>query len=64
MRKILSACLSLAALAAGPDYTSIMVTKVVDAGGNSLANGTATFQCARCLVMRGSEFAESIRFTG
>lgn len=41
---LLSACLSLPALAAGPGYTTIMATNVVDAGGNPLANGTATFQ--------------------
>jgi hypothetical protein len=48
MRKILiallSACLSLPAIAAGPGYTTIMATNLVDAGGNPLANGTATFQ--------------------
>jgi hypothetical protein len=48
MRKLfialLSACLSLSAFAAPAGYTTIMATNVVDAGGNPLASGTATFQ--------------------
>lgn len=49
MRKLflalLSACLSLSAGATTPQgFTTIMATNVVDAGGNPLASGTATFQ--------------------
>jgi hypothetical protein len=42
---LLSACLSVSAAFAAPaGYTTIMATNVVDAGGNPLASGTATFQ--------------------
>jgi hypothetical protein len=41
---LLSACLSLSAMAAPAGYTTIMATNVVDAGGNPLVSGTATFQ--------------------
>jgi hypothetical protein len=47
MRKLLiallSVCLSVSAFAAPAGYTTIMATNVVDAGGNPLASGTATF---------------------
>jgi hypothetical protein len=45
---LLSACLSLSAFSQSytysPGYTLIEATNVVDAGGNPLASGTATFQ--------------------
>ena len=41
---LLSACLSLPAFALAPGFTTITASNVVDAGGNPLASGTATFQ--------------------
>jgi hypothetical protein len=63
MRKLfialLSACLSLSAMAAPAGYTTIMATNVVDASGNPLASGTATFQ-----VVDGSGHPMSVQVGG
>lgn len=63
MRKIIialaSACLSLSAFATAPGFTNILATNVVDASGQPLASGTATFQ-----VVDAAARPMSVQITG